>query len=324
MMTSPRTVPGLRAIRVPHALRPLAVLVLLLLPLAWPNPMAAHGASRYASMAPVQQYLSADQAAEIALARSAAPRSIADNATVMTLGKEKYQTAVRGTNGFVCFVERSWAKDFDQPDFWNPRLRMPQCWNAAAARSLLPEYLERTQWVLAGVSKDEMIARTRAAWASHEFGPPAPGSMAYMMSKDQMISDPTPPAPDHWYPHVMFFVPAVAGPEGAAWGANLSGTPIFSATSDVEPVTTYFVVAPKWSDGTVGPYVTNSDAATEKHSLRFSVIHAPGFQPSSRWTSRASVCGSQLRNHTQDRPPFRHRSTAARGADRWPAGCTMP
>ena len=40
----------------------------------------------YPNMAPVEQYRSANQADEIALARSAAPASISDNAEILTLG----------------------------------------------------------------------------------------------------------------------------------------------------------------------------------------------------------------------------------------------
>ena len=46
-----------------------------------------------------------------------------------------YETAVKGKNGFVCMVERSWAAGIDDPDFWNPKLRSPVCLNAPAARS---------------------------------------------------------------------------------------------------------------------------------------------------------------------------------------------
>jgi len=59
-------------------------------------------------MAPVDQYLMADRNEEIALARSAAPESVARDATVMVLGRHGYETAIQGKNGFVCFVERSW------------------------------------------------------------------------------------------------------------------------------------------------------------------------------------------------------------------------
>src|SRR6185437_11003764 len=225
---------------------------------AWSAPAPAD----YPKMAPLAKYLSADQASEIALARSAAPRSISAQATVLTLGKQGYETAIKGSNGFVCFVERSWANDFDNGQFWNPKIRTPQCWNAAAASSLLPDYLNRTRWVLAGVPRDEMTARTKAAFANHEVGPPAPGSMAYMLSKDQYIVDTTPPGREDWYPHVMFFVAAT---DGSPWGANVNGGPLFSTTSDVEPVTTYFVLAPKWSDGTLGPYATRAGKSQEHH-----------------------------------------------------------
>src|SRR5262249_43087954 len=60
------------------------------------------------SMAPLDQYLMADRNAEIRLARSAAPPSISKDATVMVLGRHGYETAVEGTNGFVCTVDRSW------------------------------------------------------------------------------------------------------------------------------------------------------------------------------------------------------------------------
>ncbi|HEV2212079.1 MAG TPA: hypothetical protein VGS99_01910 [Gammaproteobacteria bacterium] len=206
-----------------------------------------------------------DQATEIALARSAAPKAVADNATVLVLGKDGYETAVQGTNGFTCYLGRSWEKDFDDPEFWNPHPRTPQCYNAAATSSVLPDIRRRAQWVLSGVSKDEMIARTKAGVAAHEIGIPAPGSMVFMLSKDQYINDPQPGAPASWYPHVMFFVPAAPGEEGSAWGGNVHGGPIFSTTSDIEPVTTYFILAPKWSDGTVTPYVTPATKGDEQH-----------------------------------------------------------
>src|SRR5579859_777315 len=238
------------------------LLLMLGLSLAVASPAwAGDSKTPYPAMAPIAQYLSASPAVEIAMAKTAAPKSVSDDATVLVLTKTGYETAVKGSNGFMCFVQRSWAKDFDDPEFWDPKDYTPQCWNAAAVSSVLPEYLKRTQWVLAGISKEEMAARTKAAWASHEFGPPAPQSVAYMMSKDQYINDPKPGAPSNWYPHVMFFVPAT---EDSKWGANMRGSPVFSTTSDVDPVTTFFVVAPKWSDGSLGPYVAAPAATTGK------------------------------------------------------------
>lgn len=101
-----------------------------------------------------------------------------------------------------------------------------------------------------------VAVRTKAEFASDEVGPPAAGSMAYMLSKRQYIHDPSPAqGPANWHPHVMFFVCAT---DGSPWGANVPGGPLFSATSDAEPVTTYFLVVPDWSDGTPGPVLTPS------------------------------------------------------------------
>lgn len=221
-------------------------------------------AADYPKMAPLAQYLAANRSSEVALARSAAPKAIADHATILTLGKDGYETAVKGSNGFVCFVQRSWANDFDVGgQFWNPRIRTPQCWNAAAVSSLLPDYLNRTKWVLSGASKEEMLARTKAEFANHEVGPPAPGAMAYMLSKEQYINDASPTdGPSNWYPHLMFFVPTT---DGSPWGANAPGGPLMSGTSHVEPITTYFLLVPNWSDGSPGPYVTKPGKAKKHH-----------------------------------------------------------
>ena len=64
-------------------------------------------------MAPVDQYLM-ERNAEILLALSAAPDSISSDTTIMVLGRQGDETAVRGKNGFVCMVERSWMAAFDR------------------------------------------------------------------------------------------------------------------------------------------------------------------------------------------------------------------
>lgn len=208
---------------------------------------AVAGNIPYPTMAPMAQYMM-DKTAEIELARSAAPKAISDDATILVLGRHGYETAVKGTNGFTCFVGRSWMNDFGAIDFWDPRDRTPNCFNLAAVKSQLGEFLERTRWVLAGVSKDEMVARTKAAWASHRYTLPAPGTVAYMMSKDQCIHA---PSPCNWYPHVMFFE---ATSDAQKWGDNIKGVPVYSGVSRTDPVTTFMVVVPRWSDGTPGPY----------------------------------------------------------------------
>src|SRR3984885_6187243 len=96
----------------------------------------------YPAMAPLDQYLIPDEKAEIALARSSAPASVSDAAEVMVLRRDGYATAVKGSNGFVCIVERSWAKSTDDAEFWNSRVRAPNCFNPAASRTFLPIFLK--------------------------------------------------------------------------------------------------------------------------------------------------------------------------------------
>src|SRR5579864_6944865 len=90
---------------------------------------AGDGKPAYPDMAPVEQYLIANPADEIARARSAAPASISDDATILTLGAHGYVTAVKGKNGFVCYVSRSWDNDVGNAEFYNPKVRGPICAN---------------------------------------------------------------------------------------------------------------------------------------------------------------------------------------------------
>jgi hypothetical protein len=198
----------------------------------------------YPAMAPVEQYRVANASEEIALSRSAAPASISGDASVLTLGDHGYETAMKGRNGFVCLVQRSWASGFEDAEFWNPKLRGPICFNPAAARTVLPAYLERTEWAIAGISKADMIKRTKAELAANHIATPESGAVAFMMSKQGYLGD----VAGHWHPHLMFFL---AHTDVADWGADLHGSPVFAAQGDlVEPVTTFFVLVPTWSDGT--------------------------------------------------------------------------
>ena len=141
------------------------------IPIFLPWPICARAQAEkapYPAMAPLDQYLISDEKAEIALARSAAPASISDAAEVMVLRRDGYATAVKGSNGFVCIVERSWAKPTDDPQFWNPKIRAPNCFNPAAARTFLPIFLMKTKLVLAGKSTAEILAAITSALEKKE------------------------------------------------------------------------------------------------------------------------------------------------------------
>ena len=222
------------------ALKNLALVFML--STAW-HAMAQDAKAPYPSMAPLDQYLIEDRSAEIALARSAAPESISGEAEVLVLGRHGYETAIQGKNGFVCIVERSWTSPIDDPGFWNPKLRAPICFNAAAARSYLPRTIKKTDLILAGRTKAQMVEAITAAIDKKEFPAMEPGAMCYMLSKQGYLSD----QDGHWHPHLMFFV-SQADP--ATWGAGLPGSPIFAFNDTWEHLTTFLVPVRVWSDGT--------------------------------------------------------------------------
>ena len=198
----------------------------------------------YPKMLPLSEYLM-DRDAAIALARSAAPEGIAKDASVLVLTPKGWETAVKGANGFVCMTGPAWTASIDFYDVWSPKQRGAVCLNPAAVRSILPIFNKLTEMTLAGMTGvNERIAGIQEAYAKKEIPPAEPGAMSFMMSKQGYLGD---GAGGHWHPHMMFFV---AHTDSAAWGADQDGSPVISAQDDHEPVTTFFVLVPKWSDGT--------------------------------------------------------------------------
>ncbi|HEY2459644.1 MAG TPA: hypothetical protein VGI16_02505 [Candidatus Acidoferrum sp.] len=196
----------------------------------------------YPNMAPLEQYLM-EKNAEITLARTAATPSIAKDAGVMVLGKHGYETATPGTNGFVCMVQRSWAADFNDPNFWDAKLRAPICFNPPAVRTYLQLLLKKTDLVLAGGTKAQMAETIAAAVSKKELPGMEIGAIGYMLSKQSYLGAEN----GHWHPHLMFFVPLT---DPTASGAGLPGSPLLSLNDDTCRVTAFLIPVAKWSDGT--------------------------------------------------------------------------
>jgi hypothetical protein len=206
---------------------------------------AQEAKTAYASMAPLAQYLM-PRDAEISLARSAAPRSISDHAEILILTKSGFQSAETGTNGFVCMVARSWSAGFDDPDFWDPGLRAPICYNALAAKSQVAATKKRTEVALGGGSKAQVLTALKTAIQTGELPMPETGSVAYMLSKQTYLNNRV----GHWRPHLMFFTP---GTDPQSWGAGLSDSPILGINLTDEHQTVFLIPVGRWSDGTPGP-----------------------------------------------------------------------
>jgi len=229
--------------------------VALLVGLGSTHPMWAQAAAApYPAMAPIEQYLM-ERAAEIQLARSAAPDSISRDATILVLGRQGYERAIEGKNGFVCMVGRAWGAAFDWPEFWNPKVRAADCLNPEAARSMLPIVYLRARMVMAGRSKAEMLSAVKAGFEKKQLPKLENGGMDYMMSKSAYLTD----QGGHNMPHLMFYTLVK---EGSDWGAGAAGSPVFAApywffspkeeseAKGLPPILVFLVAATSWSDGT--------------------------------------------------------------------------
>jgi len=227
---------------------------MLLVGLSCPSPAQAQETKApYPAMAPLDQYLMADRDAEIALAKSAAPPAIANDANVMVLEKDGYHTAVEGKNGFTCVVERAWMNPIESDEFWNPKVRGPVCYNPQASRSILPYTIQRTKLALKGLTKTQIGDSMKAAFESNQLPLPEAGSMSYMLAKGGYLGD----SNGHWHPHLMFHIP---NGSAASWGANLPDSPVLMIPPGPEPETIFLVPVSHWSDGTLA-----DDSGTHQH-----------------------------------------------------------
>jgi len=135
---------------------------------------------------------------------------------------------------------------FDNPEFWNFKIRGPLCYNPPAVRSILPMTFKRTEMVLAGKSKYQ-IMEGMAAFVKKELPALEPGAFTYMMSKDAYLTD----GGDHNMAHLMFYTPLM---DKAVLGSNLDKSPsILNPQFVREGLDVYMVLTGMWSDGTLAP-----------------------------------------------------------------------
>lgn len=201
------------------------------------------GTANHNGMAPVARYLM-PRDAEISLARSAAPKSISRDAEILVFTRKGFQRVVKGKNGFVCMVARSWSAGFGDPNFWNPRVRAPICYNAVAVPSQVAETIKRTQVALAGGSESQIREAIKTAIENGELPVAKAGSMSYMLSKGTYFNRRT----THWRPHLMFYVPQT---DPKSWGAGFAQSPILGVNQPEERMTVFLIPLSRWSDGTL-------------------------------------------------------------------------
>ena len=167
---------------------------------------ALPGWSRDPKYPPLDEYLMVP-AEEIALAKSAAPASIADHATIKVLARSGYQVASKGDNGFVCLVMRGWsAVAFTPTDghklAYDTKIKAPICYDQVGSRTILLVEEMRAQLGLQGMEPDAIPGELAMAYALGKLPKMESVSFAYMWSADQNVG------PDgKWHPHMMIYAP---------------------------------------------------------------------------------------------------------------------
>src|SRR5436305_1947032 len=143
--------------------------------------------------APISEYMM-PRATEISLAKSAAPASISDHATVKVFTTSGYEVAHEGNNGWVCFVMRGFtgAPTFTPVEFramatYDPKFLAPICLNPDAVKLVLPYYEFRTKLAMEGKTPEEIADAVRKAYAKGEIPNRDRVSFAFMWSADQAL-----------------------------------------------------------------------------------------------------------------------------------------
>ena len=178
---------------------------------------------------PIEQYLMS-QADEVALAKTAAPANISDQATVKIFTKTGFGVAHQGDNGNVCMVMRGFSAPTYSPApfrnlVYDATVRAPICFTPLAVREVMPYYELRTKLALQGKNPDEIAAGVAAAYAVGDLPNRSGVSFAYMWSAHQNLAS----GIGHWHPHVMVFSPYYDNP---MVGGNPFGSPLPQLTDD--------------------------------------------------------------------------------------------
>src|SRR5262245_25592406 len=143
--------------------------------------MAGPAAAQYP---PLGKYMM-PRDAEIALAKSAAPATISDHATIKVLTASGYEVVRQGNNGFVCMVMRGWAAPTYTPAqfrnlVYDATVRAPICFDPTASRTVMPYYELRTKLGMEGKSPDQIAESVQAAYVTGKLPRRESVSFAYM------------------------------------------------------------------------------------------------------------------------------------------------
>jgi hypothetical protein len=136
---------------------------------------------------------------QIELASSAAPAEVSSKATVYILGPKGYEKAREGTNGFSCFIWRSFKETMQVS-------AAPACFDAVGSRTLMVTAMRTEELRAQGKSEAEIKEDIAKGYKEGRYKAPGPGFL-YMMSNENYFYD---SGAKQWGavpPHMMFYAP---------------------------------------------------------------------------------------------------------------------
>ena len=136
---------------------------------------------------------------QIELALSAAPAEVSSKATVYILGTKGYENAREGTNGFSCFIWRSFRETMQVS-------AAPACFDAVGSRTLMVTAMRTEELRAQGKSEAEIKEDIAKGYKDGLYKAPGPGFL-YMMSNENYFYDSDAKQWAAVPPHMMFYAP---------------------------------------------------------------------------------------------------------------------
>jgi hypothetical protein len=133
---------------------------------------------------------------EIALALSAAPEHLRQNAGVYVLERNGFVKVRDSANGFTCIVNRD-----------HPLNQKPVCFDAEGTATILPKILRVGELLMQGRPMPEIDAEIAEGFRTGKYVAPRRPGVAYMLSGDIRNFNPRTGKVESFPPHVMFYAP---------------------------------------------------------------------------------------------------------------------
>ena len=133
---------------------------------------------------------------EMAMALSAAPEHLRQQAGVYVLEKNGFVKVRESANGFTCIVNRD-----------HPLNLKPTCYDAEGTATILPKVLRVGELLMKGVPLAEINREIAEGFRTGQYISPRKAGVAYMLSGDIRSFNPVTKRVESFPPHMMFYAP---------------------------------------------------------------------------------------------------------------------